>query len=240
MRSRPILRAVPRAAATWPCGSAAGDGEGVVLGGDDGAAFEHAAQALDVGGGPVGQVAQGALTDLAVLAVGFAQQDGGGRVPVRDGFDIHGVNGVDSGFVSTSQKCVITWLRFGRFRRHFSRTSAGFIVSGRGKLGLKPVVRKRDRVVTVAALARSRFAPPPSIQTCFATRTALPIVPDTVGHGTDHQKPYRSAGLSAYRGEAALRVGNRSPRALRTRQRRVFRTFLSALSTSDYHRQCLQ
>ena len=48
---------------------AAGDGEGVALGGDDGAAFEHAAQAFDMGGGPVGEVAEGALTDLAVLAV---------------------------------------------------------------------------------------------------------------------------------------------------------------------------
>ena len=69
---------------------AAGDGEGVALGGDDGAALEHAAQAFDVGRGPVGQIAQGALTDLAVLAVALAQQDGGRRVPVRDGFDIHG------------------------------------------------------------------------------------------------------------------------------------------------------
>ena len=55
----------------------AGDGESVALGGDDGAALEHAAQAFDVGGGPVGEVAQGALTDLAVLAIGLAQQDGG-------------------------------------------------------------------------------------------------------------------------------------------------------------------
>ena len=59
-------------------------------GGDDGAAFEHAAQAFDVGGGPVGEVAEGALTDLAVLAIALAQQDGRGRVPVGDGFDIHG------------------------------------------------------------------------------------------------------------------------------------------------------
>ena len=68
----------------------AGDGEGVALGGDDGAAFEHAAQPFDVGGGPVGQVAEGALPDLAALAIALAQQDRGGRVPVGDGFDIHG------------------------------------------------------------------------------------------------------------------------------------------------------
>ena len=46
---------------------AAGDGEGVMLGGDDGAALEHAAQAFDVGGWPVGEIAQGALTDLAAF-----------------------------------------------------------------------------------------------------------------------------------------------------------------------------
>src|SRR5208283_5053408 len=70
-------------------GKAAGDGEGVPLGGDDGAALEHAAQAFDVGGGPVGEIVQSAFADLAVAAVALAQEDGGGRVPVRDGFDIH-------------------------------------------------------------------------------------------------------------------------------------------------------
>ena len=57
---------------------AAKDGEGVALGGDDGAAFEHAAQAFDVSWRPVGEVAQGAFTDLALVAVALAQQDGGG------------------------------------------------------------------------------------------------------------------------------------------------------------------
>ena len=103
MTSRPMLRAAPSAAATWPCGSERVTVKASCSGGDDGAALEHGAQALDVGGGPVGQVAQGALTDLAVLAVGFAQQDGGGRGAVRDGFDIHGVIGVDSGFWYKSQ-----------------------------------------------------------------------------------------------------------------------------------------
>jgi hypothetical protein len=45
---------------------AAGDGEGIALGGDDGAAFQYAAQALDMGRGPVGEIAQCALTDLRV------------------------------------------------------------------------------------------------------------------------------------------------------------------------------
>jgi len=68
---------------------AAGDGEGIALGRDDGAAFEHAAQPFDMGRRPVGEVAQRAFAHLAALAVALAQQDGGGRVPVRDSFDIH-------------------------------------------------------------------------------------------------------------------------------------------------------
>src|SRR6202034_1751211 len=68
----------------------AGDGEGLAVRGDDGAAFEDAAQAFDMGRGPVGEIAEGALPDLAVFTVALAQQDGGGRVPVGDGFDIHG------------------------------------------------------------------------------------------------------------------------------------------------------
>jgi len=68
----------------------AGDGEGLAVRGDDGAAFEHATQALDMRLGPVRKVAQGSLPDLAVFAVALAQQDGGGRIPVGDGFDIHG------------------------------------------------------------------------------------------------------------------------------------------------------
>jgi hypothetical protein len=56
---------------------AAGDGEGV-------------AQVFDMGGRPVGEIAQGALTDAAVLAVALAQQDRRQRIPVRDGFDIGG------------------------------------------------------------------------------------------------------------------------------------------------------
>ena len=54
------------------------DGEGIVLGGDDGAALEHTAQAFDVRGRPIGEIAQGALTDLAVLSVALAQENGRG------------------------------------------------------------------------------------------------------------------------------------------------------------------
>ena len=104
----------------------ADDGEGFALRGDDGAAFEHAAQALDMRRGPVGEVAEGALPDLAVFAIALAQQDGRGRVPVGDGFDIHG--GVWAWPASgTSLKIEITWLRFGRLQptlRVISTTSS--------------------------------------------------------------------------------------------------------------------
>jgi hypothetical protein len=70
-------------------GQAAGDGEGVLLGGNDGAALEHAAQAFDMSGGPVGEVAKRAFAHLPLVAVALAQEDRGWRVPVRDGFDIH-------------------------------------------------------------------------------------------------------------------------------------------------------
>src|SRR3954471_2382026 len=76
---------------------AAGDGDGVVLGRNDRAALEHATQALDVSGRPVGEVAQRAFAHLAALAIALAQQDGGRRVPVRDGFDIHEANVSRSG-----------------------------------------------------------------------------------------------------------------------------------------------
>jgi hypothetical protein len=72
------LRAVPRAAGDVAVRQAAGDGEGLLSGGDDGAALEHPTQAFDMGGGPVGEVAQRALMNLAIAAVALAQEDGGG------------------------------------------------------------------------------------------------------------------------------------------------------------------
>jgi hypothetical protein len=58
------------------------------LGGDDLAALEQGAKALDELLRPIGEVGQGPLLDLAVLAIGFPQQDGGRRVAVGDGLDI--------------------------------------------------------------------------------------------------------------------------------------------------------
>src|SRR5579883_3489067 len=41
------------------------------------------------GGRPVGEIGQGAILDLAVLAEGFAQEEGGWGVAVGDGGDVH-------------------------------------------------------------------------------------------------------------------------------------------------------
>src|SRR4029077_5624783 len=72
--------------AVWqgPC-----DSKRVMFGGDDGTALQYAAQAFDVRGRPIGEIAQGALTDLAFLSVALTQENGRGRVPIRDSFDIH-------------------------------------------------------------------------------------------------------------------------------------------------------
>src|SRR5271165_6144319 len=63
---------------------------GFLIGRRDPAALEQRAQAFDDLGRPVGQVRDGALLDLAAVPIALPQQDGGRRVPVRDGFDIHG------------------------------------------------------------------------------------------------------------------------------------------------------
>jgi len=69
---------------------AADDGEGILLGRNDCAALQHTAQPLNVRRGPVGEIAQCALMNLATLAVALTQEDGGRRVPIRNGFDVHG------------------------------------------------------------------------------------------------------------------------------------------------------
>ena len=47
-------------------------------------------EAVDEGGRPLGEVGEGAFADLAALAEGLAQEDGGRRVAVGDGLDVHG------------------------------------------------------------------------------------------------------------------------------------------------------
>jgi hypothetical protein len=52
------------------------DGDAILVLGDDGAAFQQHLEAGDPLARPVGQVQQGALLDLAALAVALAQQNG--------------------------------------------------------------------------------------------------------------------------------------------------------------------
>jgi len=52
-------------------------------------AAQQAAEGFNAGGGPVGEVGEGAILDFAVLAEGFAQEEGGRGVAVGDGGDIH-------------------------------------------------------------------------------------------------------------------------------------------------------
>src|SRR5712671_2557821 len=68
----------------------ADDGNGFLVLGNDGAAFEQRLEAGDPLVRPVGEVQQRALLDLASLAVALAQQDGRRRVAIGDRFDIHG------------------------------------------------------------------------------------------------------------------------------------------------------
>src|ERR1700726_3028073 len=68
----------------------ADDGNGILVLGNNGAAFEQCLEAGDPLVRPVGEVQERALLDLARLAVALAQQDGRGRVAIGDGFDIHG------------------------------------------------------------------------------------------------------------------------------------------------------
>src|SRR6187551_1856445 len=89
-----------------------------------------------MGLGPVGQIADGAFTNLAVLTVALAQEDRGGRVPVGDGFDIHGGDG-QTGPPCTSNIYYITWLHFRRISGSVASDSSGLLVKGRRKLRLE-------------------------------------------------------------------------------------------------------
>jgi hypothetical protein len=61
-----------------------------VGGGDERFAFEDTAEGVDLGGGPRGEVGEGAFDDFGALAEALAEKDGGRGVAVGDRFDVHG------------------------------------------------------------------------------------------------------------------------------------------------------
>jgi hypothetical protein len=52
-------------------------------------ALQDGAQGIDFGWGPVGEIGDGAVVDLAVFAEAFAEEDGGRGVAIGDGGDVH-------------------------------------------------------------------------------------------------------------------------------------------------------
>ena len=86
------------------------DVEGVVQARHRGAALEQGAQVLHERRRPPGQVCQGALAHLAVVAVGLAKQDGGRGGAVGDGFDIHGHLMIAISFIMSTYNPINTWL----------------------------------------------------------------------------------------------------------------------------------
>ena len=70
-------------------GLGADDVEGVG-GAEQGFVLEESAESIDLGLRPVGEVGDGAFADALAFTPAFAQQDGGRRVTVGDGFHVHG------------------------------------------------------------------------------------------------------------------------------------------------------
>jgi hypothetical protein len=57
--------------------------------GDGGGALQNGAEGVELSGGPMREVGEGAVANFAVEAEGLAEEDGGRRVAVGDGGDIH-------------------------------------------------------------------------------------------------------------------------------------------------------
>jgi hypothetical protein len=70
-------------------GERADDLEGLIAG-DQILTLQDAAQEVDLSGGPRGEIGEGAFVDLGADADGFAEENGGRGVAIRDGLDIHG------------------------------------------------------------------------------------------------------------------------------------------------------
>ena len=87
------------------------DDEGLLARRQHHPALEHAAQALDVLGRPVGEVEQRALPHPLAVPIALAQQDGGRGAAVGDGLDVHGRRIAET--PRTINKNIrFTWLHF--------------------------------------------------------------------------------------------------------------------------------
>ncbi len=71
-------------------GQGAADAEGLLAGAIDLAAAEHGADAVDDLGGQFGEVGEGGAADALAVALGLAEEDGGGAVAVGDDVDVVG------------------------------------------------------------------------------------------------------------------------------------------------------
>ena len=100
------------------------DREGLLTGGDHDAALQDAAQALDVLGRPMGQIEQRALADGFPVPIALAQQDGGRRTAVGDGFDIHGENHTQSPANKSMKICNLHGYILTPLSRYISAKSA--------------------------------------------------------------------------------------------------------------------
>jgi hypothetical protein len=90
-------------------GPASLDREGVV-GSHDGLAAQHASESCDDGIREVGEVGERALLDASALAVGLAEQDGGGRVAVGHPLDVHGYSIYHEFYDIATLSTSYTWL----------------------------------------------------------------------------------------------------------------------------------
>src|SRR5579872_690073 len=93
-------------------GQRALDRDGLLAGRQHGATLEQGAQTFEEGRRPVAEIEQRAFLDLVAVTIALAQKDGGGRIAVGDGLDVHGL------FIANHQqksigKYEFTWLHFG-------------------------------------------------------------------------------------------------------------------------------
>ena len=90
VRSRRSLRSVPSTAATWPWGRERVISNALVRSATAVPPLSRILNPSTTTGGHFDKFREGTFTDLAGLAIGFAQQDGGRGVSVGDGLDVHG------------------------------------------------------------------------------------------------------------------------------------------------------